>query len=183
LWSERVLASVVRHASERDRATRDGVQRRIDATQAQFYPDSMVTGFEHLEPEMRNDPGDRHVLAAAKHGGADYLVTSNMKHFPKDEMDRHGIVAIHPDDFLLHLLDEHEDTMLKVLHTCVTKRRQPPEEVPAYLDALERGGVPKFAAAVRELLACIAVDTTTPVVRMGYTQALMDLWLKAGKRP
>jgi PIN domain len=34
------------------------------------------------------DPDDRHVLAAAIKGRADLIVTTNLRHFPAEELDR-----------------------------------------------------------------------------------------------
>lgn len=39
------------------------------------FPEAIVQGFEHLEPLMTNDEGDRHVLAAAVWGQAEVIVT------------------------------------------------------------------------------------------------------------
>jgi hypothetical protein len=45
--------------------------------------DSLVTGFEHLIPSVElPDADDRHVVAAAIHGGASLIVTFNLKDFP-----------------------------------------------------------------------------------------------------
>jgi len=60
--------------------------------------DSLVTGYERLiETLDLPDPDDRHVLAAAIAGGADVLVTKNLKDFPADRLAPFGIEAQHPD--------------------------------------------------------------------------------------
>lgn len=47
--------------------------------------DSLVTGFEHLIPSVElPDADDRHVVAAAIHGGASLIVTFNLKDFPPE---------------------------------------------------------------------------------------------------
>lgn len=65
---------------------------------------------------MRNDPKDRHVLAAAVRTSAGAVVTANLKDFPPAALGPYGVEAIHPDDFLLDLLDLDRPTMLQVLH-------------------------------------------------------------------
>jgi predicted nucleic acid-binding protein len=41
-----------------------------------------VEGYEPLIEVMTNDPGDRHVLAAAVRSHSDLIVTYNRRHFP-----------------------------------------------------------------------------------------------------
>jgi predicted nucleic acid-binding protein len=43
------------------------------------FPDASVTGHETLIDGMRNDPKDRHVLAAAVRGNAEVIVTFNLR--------------------------------------------------------------------------------------------------------
>ena len=51
------------------------------------------------------DDGDRHVLAAAIKGDAEILVTANLKHFPASALAPYGIEALHPDEFVLRLIE------------------------------------------------------------------------------
>lgn len=58
---------------------------------------------ERLEPEMDNEPKDRHVLAAAVAGAAETVVTLNLRDFPRSVCEPLSIEAIQPDEFLLRL--------------------------------------------------------------------------------
>lgn len=49
------------------------------------------------------DAGDRHVLAAAAAGGAEVLVTLNLRDFPRRALAPLGLRAEHPDAFALAL--------------------------------------------------------------------------------
>ena len=51
------------------------------------------------------DPDDRHVVAAAFVGGAEMLVTYNLKHFPEEALLPFELEPLHPDAFLTDLLD------------------------------------------------------------------------------
>jgi hypothetical protein len=64
-----------------------------------------VTGYEPLIGEMANDPKDRHVLAAAVRGGAEVLVTENLRDFPSDAVHPYEIEVVSQDTFLLDQLD------------------------------------------------------------------------------
>ena len=46
------------------------------------FPEALVTGYAYLTEVMRNDPRDRHVLAAAVRAGAAVIVTNNVRDFP-----------------------------------------------------------------------------------------------------
>lgn len=48
------------------------------------------------------DKDDRHVLAAAIMARANLIVTQNTKHFPKDCLEKFGVLCQTADDFLIH---------------------------------------------------------------------------------
>jgi predicted nucleic acid-binding protein len=75
--------------------------------------DCLVTGYEQLiDTIYLPDPNDRHVLAAAITGGADVLVTMNLKDFPASRLAPFGIEAQHPDVFICNLLRQHETAIV-----------------------------------------------------------------------
>lgn len=54
--------------------------------------DALVSGYEDLIESLQlPDPNDRHVLAAAIRGGADVIVTANLRHFPTDTLGNLGL--------------------------------------------------------------------------------------------
>jgi hypothetical protein len=62
--------------------------------------DALVSGYEHIVGQLSlPDPNDCHVLAAAIHGGASIIVTVNLRDFPANVIETHGIEAQHPDTF------------------------------------------------------------------------------------
>jgi hypothetical protein len=56
--------------------------RYREAAMRKFFPHALVHGYQPLIKQMGNHPKDRHVLAAALAGKADYLVTFNLRDFP-----------------------------------------------------------------------------------------------------
>jgi hypothetical protein len=100
---------------------------------------------------MANEPGDRHVLAAAVRTKAEVLVTSNLRHFPKRSVEPHGIRVQSPDAFLLERLNQAPAQMLRVLWDQAAEFQAPPMTTWEVLDRLARTA-PKYAAALRTML-------------------------------
>jgi predicted nucleic acid-binding protein len=67
------------------------------------FPESLVSGHEKLIDAIKNDPKDRHIVAAAIQSHCEVIITFNLKHFPKDTLASHGIRAEHPSEFLINL--------------------------------------------------------------------------------
>ena len=87
------------------------------------------------------DPGDRHVLAAAIKGQADIIVTSNLKDFPANALERWGIEAQHPDEFLTRQFHLLPPVFLDAVKTVRLRLRNPPKSVAEYLDTLRAQGL------------------------------------------
>ncbi|GAA4918205.1 PIN domain-containing protein [Stackebrandtia albiflava] len=104
LWSAEILAELQRNLSSRIGA--EASARRV-AQMRRHFRDAEVTGYEVLIDDMSNDSKDRHVLAAAVCGGAQVIVTANLKDFPPVCLKPHDMEAVSPDDFLLDQLDLH----------------------------------------------------------------------------
>ena len=64
---------------------------------------------------MANDDEDRHVTAAALHGGAPIIVTHNLRHFRPQHLERWGIVAQHPEGFLIEILRQEQALVMSKL--------------------------------------------------------------------
>ena len=73
-WSPDILQEVSKTLQGKCGYSPEQVQRRIGAMECTF-PDAMVTEYEGLIPVMKNDPKDRHVLAAAVKCGAHSIVS------------------------------------------------------------------------------------------------------------
>ena len=106
LWSADIHAEWIRSVlANRPDLTAD-VLERTRAVMDQHFPDAVVTGHSArtagLDP---SDAGDLHVLAAAIEGGADLIVTHNLRDFPTDCLASYGLTAQHPDAFIVDLLE------------------------------------------------------------------------------
>lgn len=113
---------------------------RMDEQQAAYLKDAMLKAFpealvedipDGLEGILRNDPGDRHVLATAIKASTafekiNWIVTSNLKDFKPVDLASWGIEAISPDDFLLELCDEYStDRIISVLEVQAASFQNP----------------------------------------------------------
>jgi predicted nucleic acid-binding protein len=103
LWSDRILDEVGAALDQKLGHTERQRQRRIDAMR-QAFPEALVV----LPPDLEKalicipDENDRHVVAAAIRGGANAIITSNVKDFPEECLAQYDLLRQTPDDFLLH---------------------------------------------------------------------------------
>ena len=150
LWSEAV----------QDEWTRNLTKNRPDLSPARIARtrslmdahamDAMVTGHEHLIATLNlPDPDDRHVLAAAIHGGASVIVTRNLKHFPAGPLAAHNITAQDPDTFISGLLDADPKSAIPAFAADRAARRNPAVNATEYPAALEANDLPMTVAALR----------------------------------
>ena len=152
LWTDRVHDEWTA-ALGRDRP--DLSADRIARTRALMVAhveDALVTGYEDLIDTLTlPDPDDRHVLAAAAHGGASIIVTSNTKDFPATELLPYNILAMPPDDFICGLLADNAKMVVDALRADRASLRNPPMTKDSYLAALERAGLVETVAVLKTL--------------------------------
>jgi predicted nucleic acid-binding protein len=116
-------------------------------------PDASVSGYEHLVDGLElPDLNDRHVLAAAIHGGASVIVTLNLSDFPKQTLRSFNLEAQHPDDFVLALLETDTALVFEAAANHRSSLKNPPKTPDAYLAELNSDGFVRTAAELRLLL-------------------------------
>ncbi|MGW7396842.1 hypothetical protein ACWGH7_10050 [Streptomyces cyaneofuscatus] len=89
---------------------------------------------------------------AAVGGDAHAVVTLNLKDFPAAAAEPYGIEVLHPDDFLLDMLDLAPVEMNAVLRAQLSSYRREPRDLHGLLDRIGSGGAPQFAAEFRRRL-------------------------------
>lgn len=116
----------------------------------EHVPDCLVTGYEPLIPTLSlPDPDDRHVLAAAIHGGASVIVTFNLADFPASVLSAYSIEAVHPDEFIMGLWDEFPAAILEAVRRQRAGLKRPPRTAAELLDSLELCRLNKLAFCLR----------------------------------
>ncbi len=141
---------MLRARLEVDPAALDRRRAAMDAA----LPDASISGYApFIEALTLPDHDDRHVLAVAVRARVQVIVTFNERDFTADILAGFDGVAQHPDVFLRHVVDLQPALVCAHIEQMLQRWRQPPNTPDAFIDALERAGLPDTAAALRELFA------------------------------
>jgi predicted nucleic acid-binding protein len=102
-WSEQILNELAKALKIRLRRTSEEVDRRRKKMMEAF-PEAMVRVPGELlkAVECIPDKNDRHVLAAAIMARANTIVTQNTRHFPRECVEKFGVLCQTADEFLVH---------------------------------------------------------------------------------
>lgn len=155
-WTEQIWEETTRTCVNKLRWNPEVAARRREAITG-FFPEAMVRGYEHLEAGCKNDPDDRHVLAAAIHERVETIVTSNLRHFPAEVLEPWGVSACHPGTYLITLYEHDPAVVFDKLRRIAADREKSVEEVLGRL----AWSVPKFAQHVADAVNLI-VPTISP---------------------
>ena len=127
-----------------------GVIERTRSVMDEHFPDAVVRGYAALAASFDlPDPDDAHVLAAAIQGGADMIVTRNLRHFPPERLVPHGVTAQRPDTFIADLFHADPEAVLMVVRSHRAALKNPRRSPGEYLAALERLGLSRTVALLR----------------------------------
>lgn len=148
-WTDEILIELRRNLIKERAAPEHRVDRML-ADIARFFGDGRVSGHDRHIATLHNDPKDRHVVAAAIEGGAEFVVTENLSDFEPRTMPE-GIRAVSIDQFLGELFERSPGAMIDTVWTQATRKKRPPISVEQVLGAIARAA-PEFAAAARPLL-------------------------------
>ena len=156
-WSERIQDEWVRSLLARRPDLEATALQRTCALMAKAVPDSVVQGWQLIEPGLTGlpDADDRHVLAAAICGHADAIVTFNLGDFPAAALAPFGVEALHPDDFLLNQLDLNPIAALKSIKAMRARWRNPQLSALDLAAAIEKQQLPLVAARLCEVAELI----------------------------
>lgn len=146
-WSGEILSEVERSVVATGKMSASSASR-LRAVMEREFPEALVTAYEPLVPAMQNDPGDRHVVAAALKCGAQVIVTANLKHFTALP---DGVEAQSPDEFLCNLFDLDPVEMVELLRRQAADLQRPPVVFDDLLERLRRV-TPEFIGLVMDQL-------------------------------
>jgi hypothetical protein len=153
-WTEQIHDEWTRNVLRQRPDLKAGDLQCTRSLMNQRVRDSLVTGYEHLEASIElPDPDDRDVVVAIQ-GGANLIVTFNLKDFPAQQLQRNGLVAQHPDDFILDLLDLQPAKVCKAVARHRRSLKAPPKTVDEYLDTLLKQQLTQTVSALRAWRQC-----------------------------
>lgn len=132
-WSPRIRTEWTRNllARMRELSTDSDAKKRVErivAAMGQAFPDAEVET-ELVEPTILEpvSPKDRHVVVTAIATHADAIVTFNVKDFAAAHLKDHlQIEVIHPDDFVLDLVDLNEKRAVAAFRELRARKKNPP---------------------------------------------------------
>lgn len=152
-WTDRIHEEWIRNVlGDRPDLSREQLERTRELMN-NAIPDCLVSEFEGLiEGLSLPDLGDRHVLAAAIRGGAQLIVTSNLRDFPAEVLSVYEIEARHPDLFLSELIELYPGEVTAAALGQWRSLKHPSKTRDEFLGALERQGLARTVAALRILL-------------------------------
>lgn len=155
-WSEQIqqewLSNAIRKLPEKEHNL-----RRADTLMRQHFGSAWIEENEYvqfIELVSLPDANDRHVVAAAIAGRADYIVTDNLKDFPEHELARFGIEVGSADKFLAGTFEHYPHSAIRVLneHRLALKNNPSASE---YLMLLRQRGLPRLASQLQPHLDLI----------------------------
>lgn len=149
-WSADILDECFRNILKNRPDLTDMQLRRTRNLMNDAIEDVEVSGYKPLiDSVILPDPNDRHVVAAAIKAGAQAIVTFNRKDFPQPALQAFDMEALSPDDFALDLLDLKRSCVEEVIRSQAAALRSPPTTYENLLDTLEKQGLRKTIAALR----------------------------------
>jgi len=155
-WSEEIqnewTRSLLRNRPDITWESLEQTCRKMDA----HFPHGLVRGYESIIPALQlPDSDDRHVLAVAIQTKAEYIVTSDLNHFPNTILRFYNIEALSPDDFILRLIQKEPNRVLRAVRNHRSGLTRPSQTVDEYLATLEKQGLSNTVAFLREHKAAI----------------------------
>ena len=143
-WSERIerewIENLLGHRPDLERARIERTALMMNQALPQANVLVAVGGPDFKLP----DSDDVHVLQAAVTAKARILLTFNLSDFPAEACEAAGVTAVHPDVFLVRLMEEHPLELEQVLLKLQAQKKKPPVSWTEMAQAFGRARLPEF---------------------------------------
>ena len=124
-WSKNLVLRIREHDSDRDVAVQ--IQRIADSMALAFPDAEIITPVAEIGLLEPVDPKDRHVVMTTIAARADAIITFNLSDFAVVHLRRHlGLEVIHPDDFVMDLVDLNEKRAVAAFRELRERKKHPP---------------------------------------------------------
>lgn len=151
LWSDRILEEWRRAAARKSTLDGEIAVAEIAAITALFPNASQQPSVQTQARLSLPDADDIHVLAAAIDGGAQELLTLNIKDFPTRALGVEGIMRRDPDSFLLEAFHADEAGMRHTVKEVLARAASHGIDVANTRAVLKRARVPRLAKALTQV--------------------------------
>ncbi len=149
-WSDTILDEVFRNILANRPDLSPSALVRTRGLMNSGFPSARVEGHDALIPGLSlPDVDDRHVLAAALHASVSVIVTFNLRDFPAAVLEPMGVVAVHPDEFVLERIADGIEPVLAALRAQAAGLTRPPTTVHDLVARLQECGLPRSVARLR----------------------------------
>ncbi len=136
-WTDRIHDEWIRNLLKNRPDLKNDQLERTRKLMNERVLDCLVYDYEDLMKSIiLPDQQDAHVLAAAIKAQAQIIVTSNIKDFPAEILNKYEIEAQHPDTFLRHQLDLKLSVFLSSVKNIRQRLKKPPTSANQYLSIL-----------------------------------------------
>jgi predicted nucleic acid-binding protein len=147
-WSEEIIQETIR-TLELKLEWPSSLTAHLEAELRAHFSDAWIRGYEPLISRMANYKEDRHVVAAAVHGEAPIIVTFNLRHFRPEHLEPWGIVALHPQSFMIEIFRQEQGLVLTKLEQQASDRGRSLRQLVEILSAT----VPDFVELVSDAIS------------------------------
>lgn len=149
-WSERVQNEWINKLSKCNNKVKTSLENTRNRME-HAVPECLVHHYELIEEYLQlPDPNDRHVLAAAIHSKSDYLLTENLKDFPKSTLSHYEITIISVDDFFYSITKQYQEQLIQALKNILRRLKNPPITDEDWCLRMSRIGFPKSSKLILE---------------------------------
>ena len=141
-WSGHILEEWRRSVQRRHPDTSSDKLDALQTVMTEQFGDALIEGYEPFIDALNlPDKDDRHVLAAAIVGKCHGIITANTKHFPASVMAPFKMEVVHPDAFIVNIIDLHPGRALAACkhHRAAMKQSNPTAD--EYLDRFAAAGL------------------------------------------
>jgi len=151
-WSKRIheewIRNLLANRPDLEKANLHRTQKLMDDA----FPEAVVRNYSGLEERLSlPDPDDNHVLAVAIKSRSTKIITFNLKDFPSKKLTPHHVKAVHPDSFIVILIQSDEEKGKRAFLNQVANLKNPPMTENEVLNVLKKS-LPSTVSSLKKLI-------------------------------